>query len=205
MDLDVKIQGFYSTVNRFLESYDEEIGQCNRLVEQIQEHKKQIRSCENVDVDDFKIESINLEIKALVLQKLQDKVNQHTIELNTVILKFKSNSMLLRDKLEKCVKLQFRPSSNDDIMFAQYFTWAFEISDIFEKHALKCDYLLENFNLLQTGDDAENNDVIAEDESDAIFGHDISKPVWSRDFEFSYGDKEKLICKLKEKNLSIGT
>ena len=199
MDLDVKIQGFYSTVNRFLESYDEEIGQCNRLVEQIQEHKKQIRSCENVDVDDFKIESINLEIKALVLQKLQDKVNQHTIELNTVISKFKSNSMLLRDKLEKCVKLQFRPSSNDDIMFAQYFTWAFEISDIFEKHALKCDYLLENFNLLQTGDDAENNDVIAEDESDAIFGYDISKPVWSRDFEFSYGDKEKLICKLKEK------
>merc|ERR1719510_1843015 len=62
----------------------------------------------------------------------------------------------------------------------------------FLKHALKCDYLLENFNLLQTGDDAENNDVIAEDESDTIFGHDISKPVWSRDFDFSYGDKEKL-------------
>ena len=85
-------------------------------------------------------------------------------------------------------------------MLAQYFTWAFEISDIFEKHALKCDYLLEKNlkNLLQiTGDDnAENNDVIAaEDESDAIFGHDISKPVWSRDFEFSFGDKEKLTCK----------
>ena len=59
MDLDVKMQGFYSTVNRFLESYDEEIGQCYRLVEQIKEHKKQIRSCENVDVDDFKIECIN--------------------------------------------------------------------------------------------------------------------------------------------------
>ena len=198
----MKLQGFYSTVNRFLETYDEDIGHCNKLVEQIQEHKKQIRSCENVDVDDFKIECINLEIKALVLQKLQDKVNQHTIELNTVISKFKSNSMLLRDKLEKCVKLQFRPSSNDDIMFAQYFTWAFEVSDIFEKHALKCDYLLENLNLvlLQTGgDDAENGDVIVDDESDAIFGHDISKPVWSRNFEFSYGDKEKLTCKLKKK------
>ena len=169
-------------------------------MEQIQEHKKQIRSCENVDVSDFKIESINSEIKALIIQKLQDIVNQYTIELNTVISKFKSNSMLLRDKLEKCVKLEFRPSSNDDLMLAQYFTWAFEISDIFEKHALKCDFLLEkNFkNLLQiTGDDnAENNDVIAEDESDAIFGHDISKPVWSRDFEFSFGDKEKLTCKL---------
>ena len=56
MDLDVKLQGFYSTVNRFLETYDEDIGHCNKLVEQIQEHKKQIRSCENVDVDDFKIE-----------------------------------------------------------------------------------------------------------------------------------------------------
>ena len=36
--------------------------------------------------------------------------------------------------------------------------------------------------------DAKNNN--------SIFGHDISKHVWSTDFDISYGDKEIVTCKL---------
>ena len=196
--MEVKLQGFYSTVIRFIETYNEKIDQCVNIVSQIQEHEKQLQSCENVNPLDFKIDSINFKIKASLLQKLQDILSQKNIDLTVLVSNFQTNSDLLKKKLEKCIEVKFRPEK-ENVELGQFFSWAFEICDIFEKHALKCDYLFENFNLLQTGDDAENNDVIAEDESDAIFGHDISKPVWSRDFEFSYGDKEKLICKLKEK------
>ena len=141
--MEVKLQGFYSTVIRFIETYNEKIDQCVNIVSQIQEHEKQLQSCENVNPLDFKIDSINFKIKASLLQKLQDILSQKNIDLTVLVSNFQTNSDLLKKKLEKCIEVKFRPEK-ENVELGQFFSWAFEICDIFEKHALKCEYLLQN-------------------------------------------------------------
>ena len=193
--MEVKLQGFYSTVIRFIETYNEKIDQCVNLVSQIQEHEKQLQSCENVNPLDFKIDSINFKIKASLLQKLQDILSQKNFDLTVLVSNFQTNSNLLKKKLEKCIEVKFRPKK-ENVELGQFFSWAFEICDIFEKHALKCEYLLENRHQLEYTMDAENDKII--DESDHIFGHEISKQVWSGNFDLPFEDREKLNCKFKK-------
>merc|ERR1712107_211067 len=107
--MEVKLEGFYSTVIRFNQTYQEQINLCANLMDKIQDHEKQIKHCENVDVKDLKIEAITPTVKALLLQKLRDKINDFNVKLNDSITTFKNNSELLNKKFQKCVEIGFRP------------------------------------------------------------------------------------------------
>ena len=61
-------------------------------------------------------------------------------------------------------------------------------SGLWGKHALKCQFLLQNQHKLQ----AEENSI---SESDLIFGFEPRKLIWSRNFGFTNEEIQKINCK----------
>lgn len=186
--MDVKLHGFYSTVIRLLDEYPAQFEKCAEFREKIRDHENQLEICEKVNVQDFKCEQISAQMKSKLLQKLRDKVTEFHEKLGAIIDgQFRTNSELLKTKLEKCSVLGLHPTS-ENLALAQFYTWAEEISDIFEKHALKCQFLLQNEHKLQ----AEENSI---SDSDLIFGFEPRKQIWSRYFGFTNEEIQKMNCK----------
>ena len=186
--MEVKLQGFYSTVIRLLEEYPAQFEKCAEFREKIRDHENQLEICEKVNVEDFKCEPISVQIKAKLVQKLRDKITDFHVKMAEIIDgQFRANSELLKIKLEKCSVLGIQPTS-ENLILVQFYTWAEEISDIFEKHALKCQFLLQNQHKLQT----EENSI---SESDLIFGFEPRKLIWSRNFGFTNEETQKINCK----------
>ena len=187
--MDVKLHGFYSTVIRLLEEYPTQFEKCVEYREKIRDHENQLEICEKVSVEDFNCESIiSPQIKAKMLQKLTDKITDFYDKMASIIDgQFKANSELLKTKLEKCSVLGIQATA-ENLALAQFYTWAEEISDIFEKHALKCQFLLQNEHRLQSEENSNN-------ESDLIFGNEPRKLIWTRNFGFTYEETQLVNCK----------
>ena len=187
--MDVKLHGFYSTVIRLLEEYPAQFEKCAEFREKIRDHENQLEICEKASVEDFKREAIiSPQIKAKLLQKLRDKITDFHDKMAEIIDgQFRTNSELLKTKLEKCSVLGIQPTT-ENLVLVQFYTWAEEISDIFEKHALKCQFLLQNEHELQ----AEENSI---NEGDLIFGFEPRKLIWSRNFGFTNEEIQKVNCK----------
>ena len=153
--MESKIQGIFQTLSRLLPEYEKRTELCTKLQNQIADHDKQLEICSSIIIEDLKIDSINEEVKSLIVQKLQDKCDQLKMDLQDQVSWFQSNSDLLKIKLKKCFDQNLCPDNEENIKMCQQLTKASEISHLLNNHAKKCKYLCQQ----QSENDAEEDNI----------------------------------------------
>lgn len=188
--MEAKIEGFFQSLELFLQQVDEKLNECDALKEQISDHQDQKRICSLVQVAQLNIECINEQLQKLLVFKLLDKIQEKKDNLRQIQTWFRDKSDMFQKKLDKCLIVS---DLHHQDKCAEYLTWMSEICFILKQHALKLEFHVLKICKNEIMEDASAPNV---DESDSIFHHQ----TWSQDAPLSFKiddeDLEKVKCKL---------